>query len=157
MRRLTAGIALVLLTTPLPAQVSTNFSGTWVLNVSRSQNLGAMAAMQDTAAIEQTRDRLTVTDHARMLGQTSTRELHFDLTGKQITNLGPMGDPNETVAKWADGRLIVTWTGEGAIAGTKVVRTETRSLSADGKTMTVESVRGGSAPIVMVYDKTVAR
>jgi hypothetical protein len=31
--------------------------------------------------------------------------------------------------------------------------TETRSLSPDGKTMTVESVRGESPAIVMIFEK----
>jgi len=35
----------------------------------------------------------------------------------------------------------------------KTVRKETRTISADGKTMTVESVRGADAPIVMVFEK----
>jgi hypothetical protein len=65
-----------------------------------------------------------------------------------------MAGPSETVSKWAKGNLVTTWTSESAIAGgPKVVRTETRSLSADGKTMTVESVRGLNPATVMVFDK----
>jgi hypothetical protein len=64
-----------------------------------------------------------------------------------------MGDRNETVAKWIDGKLVSTWTRDGAVAGTKSVMTETRSLSADGKTMSVESARGANPPLVMVFDK----
>src|SRR5260370_909910 len=45
-------------------------------------------------------------------------------------------------------------TSESAVAGgPKVVRKETRSLSPDGKTMTVESVRGSNPALVMVFDK----
>jgi hypothetical protein len=65
-----------------------------------------------------------------------------------------MGGPAETVTKWQAGKLVTTWTSESAVAGgPKVVRTETRSLSADGKTMTVESVRGSSPALVMVFEK----
>jgi hypothetical protein len=135
------------------AQTSTNFSGTWTFNAARSQNIGMMASMEDTVTITQTPALLTITDHARMQGQDSTRELHFDLGGKPVMNAGPMGDQNETVSTWIGSRLVVTWTAEGAVAGTKVVRTETRALSADGKTMTVESVRGTNTPVVMVFDK----
>jgi len=144
---------VVSLAASLQAQRAADFSGTWVLNPARSQNLGPMAAMEDTATIVQTADKLTITDRVRMRGQDSTREQQFDLTGKPATNAGPMGDQNDTVATWMDGKLVVTWTAEGAIAGTKVVRTETRSLSSDGKTLTVVSVRGSLAPIVMVYDR----
>ena len=139
---------VMLLAMAAPAQGLTDFSGTWVLNPARSQNLGQMASMEDTATIVQSTARLTITDRAKMMGQESTREQHFDLIGKPVMNSGPMGDPNETVARWVGDKLLVTWTGEGAVAGTKIVRTETRSLSPDGKTMTVESVRGSNAPIV---------
>ena len=135
------------------AQTSPNFSGTWTFNPARSQNVGMMASMEDTATIVQTPQLLTITDRARMQDQDSTRELHFDLSGKPVMNAGPMGDRNETVAKWVGSKLVVTWTADGAVAGTRVVRTETRSLSGDGKTMTVESVRGTNAPVVMVFDK----
>jgi hypothetical protein len=65
-----------------------------------------------------------------------------------------MGGPAETVTKWQGGELVTTWTSESAVAGgPKVVRTETRSLSPDGKTMTVESVRGSNPAPVMVFEK----
>jgi predicted hotdog family 3-hydroxylacyl-ACP dehydratase len=135
------------------AQTNPNFSGTWVFNPARSQNIGMMASMEDTVTIVQTASQVTITERARMQGQDSTRETHFDLTGKAVTNAGPMGEQNDTVAKWVERRLVVTWTADGAVAGSKVVRTETRSLSADGKAMTVESVRGSNAPVVMMFDR----
>jgi hypothetical protein len=147
---ITVGVSLAGI---VQGQTPTNFSGTWVFNPSRSQNVGMMASMEDTVTIVQTPAQLTIADRARMQGQDSTREVRFDLNGKPVTNAGPMGDQNETVAEWNDRKLIVTWTADGAVAGTNVVRTETRSLSADGKTMTVESVRGSNAPVVMVFDK----
>jgi hypothetical protein len=146
----TVGVCLSVL---FQAQASTSFSGNWTLNVSKSQNLGMMASMQDTLSIEQTATLLTIRDRAVFQGQESTRMTRIELSGKPAVNAGPMGEPNETVAKWTGGKLVVTWTAEGAVAGTKVVRKETRSLSADGKTMTVESVHENTAPLVMVYDK----
>ena len=146
-------LSVVLFVCSVYTQSFPNFSGTWIFNPARSQNIGMMASLEDTATIVQTPERLTIMDRARMQDQDSTRELHFDLSGKPVMNAGPMGDQNETVAKWRGSMLVVTWTADGAIAGTKVVRTETRSLSADGRTMTVESVRGSTAPVVMVYDK----
>jgi hypothetical protein len=153
MIRSTTWVFAILLTCSVAGQARPDFSGTWVLNASRSQNLGMMAAMQETVTISQSPTRLTLTDRAHFQGQDSTREIHLDLAGNSVTNPGPMGDQNETVAKWTGNALVVTWTAESAVAGTKVLRTETRSLSADGKTMTVESVRGSNPPIVMVYDR----
>jgi len=152
-RVFTAGLLSVSLTVIARGQAPPNFSGTWTFNPARSQNIGMMASMEDTVTIVQAPAQLTVTDHSRMQGQDSTRTVRLDLTGKPVTNAGPMGDQNETIAKWSDRKLVVTWTADGAVAGTKVVRIETRSLSADGKTMTVESVRGSNAPVVMVFDK----
>jgi hypothetical protein len=146
-------VSVVLFVCSVSTQPFPNFSGTWIFNPARSQNIGMMASLEDTATIVQTLEQLTISDRARMQDQDSTRELRFDLGGKPVMNAGPMGDQNETVAKWRGSMLVVTWTADGAIAGTKVVRTETRSLSADGRTMTVESVRGSTAPVVMVYDK----
>jgi hypothetical protein len=57
------------------------------------------------------------------------------------------------VSKWNGAKLVTTWTSESAVAGVpKVVRTETWSLSPDGKTLTIESVRGSNPALVMVFD-----
>src|SRR5438552_929356 len=154
MRRHVIALLVVVGAIPLvQAPTPPNFSGTWVLNTSKSQNLGMMAALEDTLTIAQRPTALVITDRSSFQGQQNTRELHYDLTGKPTTNDGPMGDKNETVAKWVASTVVTTWTADGAVAGTKVVRTETRSLSPDGKTMTVESVRGSNAPLIMVFDK----
>jgi len=52
---------------------------------------------------------------------------------------------------WEGGKLVTTWIVESAVpGGPQTLRKETRTLSADGKTITVESVRGSDAAIVMV-------
>src|SRR2546426_8808608 len=123
----------------LHGQVTPNFAGKWVLNTSKSRNLGMMAALEDTLTISQTPTELVIKDDSSFQGQRNSRELHYSLSGKTTTNEGPMGDRSETVAEWMDGKLVATWTRDGAVAGTKSVMTETRTLSGDGKTMTVES------------------
>jgi hypothetical protein len=135
------------------AQSVPNFSGRWVLNTAKGQNLGMMMALKDTLNISQTAKELVIHDMSSFQGRDNTRELRYDLTGKTVSNDGPMGDHNETVAKWVDNKLVTTWTRDGAVAGTKSVMSETRSLSADGKTMTLESVRGESPAVVMVFEK----
>ena len=64
-----------------------------------------------------------------------------------------MGERSETISKWVDDALVTTWTSEGAIAGTEVVRTETRSLSEDGGIMTVSMARGDRPAMVLVYER----
>jgi len=137
----------------LSAQSVPNFSGRWVLNTAKGRNLGMMTALKDTVTITQTPKELVIHDTSSFQGRDNTRELRYDLTGKTVPNDGPMGDHNEITAKWVEGRIVTTWTREGAVAGTKTVMTETRSLSADGKTMTLESVRGESPAVVMVFEK----
>jgi hypothetical protein len=144
--------AFVLATTAM-AQSAPDFSGNWVLNNTKGKNLGMVAAVQEAVAVTQTADQLTLDIAATFQGNTSKRQVNYDLKGTPVQNEGAMGDTAETVAKWDGGKLVVTWTAEGAIAGTKTVKTETRSLSADGKTMTVVSQRGSNEPMELVYEK----
>jgi hypothetical protein len=146
-------LAMAVLFSGLPAFAATDFSGTWSLNVSKSKNIGMMSTMQITLKISQTANELIVSELAKFNGQEQTRELHYDLRGKPKANTGPMGDPNDTVTKWTGNTLETTWTQDGAVAGTKVVRTETRSVSGDGKTMSDEFVRGSNPPMLLVFDK----
>ena len=150
----TAVVSLSLVfATVVSAQSVPNFSGRWVLNTAKGKNLGMMSALKDTLDISQTAKELVIHDTSSFQGRDNTRELRYDLSGKTVANDGPMGDHNETVAKWVAGKIVTTWTRDGAVAGTKSVMTETRSLSADGKTMTLESVRGESPAVVMVFEK----
>jgi hypothetical protein len=151
-RSVIASLSLVFVAV-VSAQSLPDFSGRWVLNTAKGRNLGMMVALKDTVTISQTAGELVIHDSSSFQGRDNTRELRYDLTGKTMPNEGPMGDHNETVAKWVDGKIVATWTREGAVAGTKSVMTETRSLSPDGKTMTLESVRGGNPPVVMVFEK----
>ena len=141
-----AGVAL--------AQKATNFSGSWQFSPEKSKNVGMMAQMKMALTIQQSDSSLDITTRTTFQGRDEDNKIHYDLTGKPSTNELPMGGPSETVSKWDGGKLVTTWTGESAVAGgPKVVRKETRSLSPDGKTMTVESARGSNPPVVMIFDK----
>jgi hypothetical protein len=130
-----------------------NFAGTWEFNPGKSKNIGMMAQINMTETIKQTSASIDVTTHTNFQGRESENQNHFDLSGKEVTNSSPMAGPSETVSKWEGDKLVTTWTSAGAVAGTKTVRTETWSLSSDGKTMSVESVRGSNQPVVMVFEK----
>ncbi len=136
------------------AAEQTNFSGTWEFNTEKSKNIGMMAQMKMSLTIQQSDAALDITAHSTFQGKDRETKTHFDLTGNPATNESPMGGPNETVSKWEADKLVTTWTGPSAVSGKNVVRTETRSLSPDGKVTTVESVRGSNPPLVMVFDKT---
>ncbi len=143
----------VLLATALSALPNTDFSGTWEFSPTKSKNVGMMTQMKSTATIQQTSSELRVSNVSVFNGEESKVENRFDLTGKSADNETPMGATEQTVSRWDGARLITTWTGKGSVAGTTTTRTETRSLSADGKTMTVESSRRNGPPMVMVYER----
>lgn len=130
-----------------------NFAGNWDFKPEKSANIGMMAQMQMLLAVQQSDAALDLTTHSTFQGKESEGKTHLDLTGAAVTNETPMGGPNETVTHWQDQKLVTTWTGAGAVSGSKVVRTETRSLSPDAKVMTVESVRGSAPALVMVFER----
>ncbi len=146
-------VALLFTTLSMLAAGPADFSGVWEFNPAKSQNVGMMAQMKMTLSIQQTGSSFDISSHATMQGQDYDSKIHYDLTGKPATNEAPMSGASETVSKWDGSKLVTTWTSAGAVAGSKVVRTETRSLSTDGKTMTVESARGTSARLVMIFEK----
>ena len=131
-----------------------NFAGSWQFNPEKSKNVGMMSQMKMIQTIEQSGTALDVTSHTTFQGKDDDSKTHYDLTGKPATNESPMGGPAETVTKWEGSKVVTIWTSESAVAGgPKIVRSETRSLSSDGKTMTIESVRGSNPALVMVFEK----
>ncbi|HLK21231.1 MAG TPA: hypothetical protein VKT81_19910 [Bryobacteraceae bacterium] len=137
----------------LLASLTHDFSGTWEFNPSKSQNIGMMAEMKLTSTVKQSKRELIITDVSTFNGRQQTNQTRLDLTGKPVPNQTPMEAKAETVTNWDGDRLVTTWTSPGSIAGTTSVRTETRSLSEDRKTMTVESSRRKGPAMVMVYDR----
>jgi len=144
---------MILITALAVAETHPDFSGFWELNAEKSSNLGMMSQMKMSLLVEQSPSALDVTTHTIFQGQGSDNKTHYDLTGKTVQNELPMSGVNDTVSKWDGAKLLTTWTGQSAVAGSKTVRIETRTLSPDKKTMTVESVRGTSPAIVMVFEK----
>ena len=131
-----------------------DFAGSWEFNAGKSKNIGMMVQVKMTDTIQQTDSALDETAHTTFQGSDQEMKTHYDLTGKPANNDSPMEGPSETVSKWDGNSLVTTWTSQSAVAGgPKVVRTETRSLSPEGNTMTIESARGSNPPVVMVFDK----
>jgi len=135
------------------AQDAADFAGTWELNTKKGENLGMVAALKEMLVVTQTAEQLTLDFSDTFQGNTTTRQVNYDLSGKPAINYAAMGERSETVSQWVDDTLVTTWTSEGAVAGTKVMRTETRSLSEDGEIMTVATARGDRPAMVLVYEK----
>jgi hypothetical protein len=139
--------------TATAAAANADFSGTWVLNVTKGENLGMVAALQETLVLSQSDDAL-VADYTDVFqGKETKRQVTYDLGGAPVENFAAMGDPSETETTWDGASLVTTWTSEGAVAGTKVVKTETHELSADGQVLTITTARGDRPPMVLVYEK----
>ena len=142
---MTRRIALLVLAVAFAAVAANppDFSGTWVFNAGKSKNVGMMASAEYTSTITQTPKVLTVNDVTLFSGQKQAHETRYDLTGATVPNDSPMGEKSQTSSRWVGNKLVTTWESDGALAGTKVVRTETRYLSDDGKTLFFESGRTG--------------
>jgi hypothetical protein len=151
--KIAALLLICFVTLPADAANPPDFSGGWVFNPGKSKNIGMMSDMKLTETIKQSPASIDVITETTFQGNNQHTTTHYDLNGKAAANDSPMAGPSETVSKWAGEKLVTTWTSAGAVAGTKAVRTEIWSLSPDGKTMTVESVRGANPPVVMVFDK----
>ena len=130
-----------------------DFSGEWQFSPGKSTNVGMMSMMKINAKVRQTADLLVVTTVSVFNGAEQTMENRFDITGKPVENWTPLSSKAQTVSHWQDGRLVTTWTQPGAPTGSEDARTETRYLSADGKTMTVESAREEASTMIMVYER----
>ena len=137
----------------MASAAQTDFSGNWEFNTEKGQSIGMMAQMKMSLSIQQSDTALDISAKSNYQGKEREHKTHLDFTGKSVTNESPMGGPNDTVSKWDGAKLVTTWTGQSAIAGKTVVRTETRSLSPNGKVLMVESVRGSNPPVVMIFDK----
>lgn len=148
-----AALLICFVTLPAYAANPPDFSGRWVFNPGKSKNIGMMSDMKLTETIKQSPASVDVATETTLHGNNQQTTTHYDLTGKAAANDSPMAGPSDTVSRWEGEKLVTTWTSVGAVAGTKTVRTEIWSLSPDGKTMTVESVRGSNPPVVMVFDK----
>jgi hypothetical protein len=145
-------VALILSGSVLAAD-NPALSGTWVFKADKSKGVGMMGAVAITTNITQSGSILTIHEITVSQGREQRHNDTYDTGGVAKTNESPMGDASTTVSHWENNKLITTWTSAGAVAGTSVVRTETRSVSPDGKSMTVEWSRDGKTSMVMVFDR----
>jgi hypothetical protein len=137
----------------LAASAPANFSGNWTFDPTQSRNIGMMSQANIQTTVAQSKTHLVVDDDSAFSGQRDTQHTIYDLTGKPVTNTSLMAGQSTTRSHWEGVRLITGWNSAGAIAGTTTTRVETRYLSADGKTMYVESARPGKDPMVLVFTK----
>lgn len=142
------------------AQAKANFSGTWTLNVEKSDpplqgpGGGRQMATPGPQTLTQTADKLVI----EIKGTETTRTLTYLLDGKESTNPGMPGAETKSTAKWEGESLVIasTTSMSGPNGDVTITAKEVRSLSADGKTMTVVTTSQspmGERTTKRVYDK----
>ncbi len=117
------------------AQAKPNFSGAWKLNAGRS-DFGAMPA-PDSRADKITHQEPDLTDSFTQSGQMGevSAELKYSTDGKETTNT-IRGIEIKSTAKWEGDDLVIA--GKGSFNGADVTLNDRWSLSADGKTLTIQ-------------------
>ena len=144
---------------PALAQGKTDFSGTWKLNTEKSDPMGGRGGGGGGGMGGMTMGPTVITQSAtELVISTSmgeqTRKLTFALDGKESTNPGMRGGETKSKAHWDGDSLVIesSTTNNGMTYTSKEVRT----LSEDGKIMTVVTTRttpNGEQTSKRVYDK----
>lgn len=163
-------VVVGLLAATAQAQDKPNFSGTWKLDPSQSQMGGGMGGRAGGGGARpaggMAAQEVTITQEGNILRLTmmvmgEPRTLTYGIGGGPSTNaatMGRMGGESVTTTTW-DGNTLVTagttnvTTPQGAMS---IQMREVRTLSADGKTMTVETTRTtprGENTTKLVYTK----
>lgn len=156
----TAALLATFAASPALAQGKADFSGAWKMNVEKSDPMGGGgggggAGMRDAVTtITQTATELTL---VTKFGE-QTRTLTYKLDGSESVNPGMRGGETKSKVKWDGATLVIESVSNvtGPNGDMQVTSKEVRSLSADGKTMTVVSTRQGQNGEVTqkrVYDK----
>jgi hypothetical protein len=135
------------------ASAPTNFSGTWTFTPAQSKNVGTMAQETIQTVVTQSKLQLVVDDNSVFNGQKDSQHTVYDLTGKPVTNMSTIAGQATIRSHWEGAQLVTEWESAGAIAGTLTKRTEKRYVSADDKSMFVESARAGKDAMIMVFSK----
>ena len=134
-------------------QAKPNFSGTWKLNTEKSDPMGGGGGggggggmTMGALTITQTETEL-VTEQS--FGEQVRKSTYF-LDGRESTNPGMRGGESKSKARWEGNALVIETT---SVMGDNTVTTKSvRTLSDDGKTLTVVTTRGETTRKT-VYDK----
>jgi hypothetical protein len=124
------------------AQAHPDFSGTWKINVTKSDPMGgrpggqAPDMSQLTLTVTQTGDSVVIFQ----TGLGPDRTLVHYLDGRESTNAGPRGTMRST-SHWEGATLVTegTVTANTQMGEMQFTTREVRELSADGKTLTVNT------------------
>src|SRR5215471_15966335 len=152
MRQLLITITIVLAATFAKAAATPDFSGTWVLNVTKSALPKDSTIKSQTIVIDNKKSAIVF--HYKTDGKKSTETYTPD--GKKRASVKMSSSQLTSSASWNDSALVIESTLDIKIPNATVVVTglkpivDTWTLSADGRTLTHDS---GDHKEIYVYEK----
>ena len=154
MRRVVLALVLALLIPRLAAgQAKPDFSGTWALDAAKSDmGMGRAATAMGTVilVIRQTKTRVFIERRAGDRPETAV----YKLDGSESVNQLPNGGEVKSTTTWAGATLVTK--SVMATGGVTVETHDVRSLSANGKVMTLDGTRHtgrGEVKQKLVYNR----
>ena len=156
-------ILLACLALSITAQSKANFSGTWLLDRSKSdiQQMRNMADAQHaglTMVVDQQGNTLHVTRTFKIEGEARQEAHTYKTDGTETTNTGLRGESVATKANWDGDQLVILSTRKVSML-VREVTVESKGiwrLSPDGKTLTIEGTihaPRGEQRMRLVFDK----
>ena len=152
-----AALILVVLASSLAfAQGTVNFSGTWVLDNSKSEmpnrpgRSGEATETHDVSrkmVIEQQSATLKITRALSAATRERSTTVTYNTTGQETTESTPRGGSIVSRASWEGNKLVITSTRtmtrprRGETGERKIEEKDVWSLSPDGRTLTIEETR----------------
>jgi hypothetical protein len=136
----------------LPLAAAPNFSGSWILNPSKSEYGQFPAPEVMTRQIRHNDPALSMTTYQKGAPGELTTDLTYTTDGKPSVN-----GPNQGSARWNGDKLVIETSRD--YQGTKLTQREEWSLSADGKTLTVAThvkLPNGELDVKQVFEKAPA-
>lgn len=136
-------VALMLTAAPHAAQEAQRFTGTWTMDMTRSetaaQGADASPRLPITITISEQSDRLSIVREVD--GREERATYRFEARAAAERPVGTSGERLPAIepvfAEWKDGQLVTTTVYR--VNGTPLKKIESRTLSADGREMVVET------------------
>lgn len=144
---------LVILTLALPLVAAPNFSGSWMLNVAKSQYGQFPAPEVMLRTVEMQGTVLSMKTYQKGTQGEVTTELKYTTDGKPSVNGANTGS-----AAWYGDTLVIESSREAQ--GARLTQRDSWSLSPDGKTLTVSTkvkLPNGEFDVKQVFEKTPGR
>jgi hypothetical protein len=143
--------ALVLIAC-LPLLAAPNFSGNWVLNIAKSQYGQFPAPDVMTRLVQMQPSQIFMSTYQKGSQGEVTSQLKYTTDGKPSVNGTSTG-----TARWDGDTLIVE--SSRTLQGAKLTQRDLWTLSADGKTLTIQShikLPNGEFDVKQVFEKAPA-